>query len=585
MRRGHIYLISFFAVVILAGSVVACRLWSHQQRVGPTLAGVSAIPDLSRWPVDFRKRILALTSAVAEGNQPEQSLGELAVLYLANDYTAEAEKALRVLCLREPENPRWPYLLGTQRLRAGDKVEAKRLFADTLKLAPDYPPALLQSGDLLGGIGRFGEAHACFDRRLKLLPGDSSSLFALAKLDHASGDYEAAAGRLRALVEHDPKFQEAHLMLADLLEKKGDLRGAAEQRGYLRGGRPSPPVADAWLDEVYLLSYDAYRLQAFGAMQLEAGQLENAIPYLQRANQLDPTDADVQNLLAKTYSDLRRWKEAQSILEAGLKYAPENEVLQARLADVLVQQGLTADALTRLQAAVEKLPQKALLHSALGQTFLQMDRAEEAADALRAALKLNPIMVDAQLNLGRALLKLGKRAEAKATIVGAQKMRPDDRGALGMLAALELEDGEFDAAEQHAQSLVTIDPDQPQALDLFARVKLQKGNVVAESGRDNEAEAIYRQGIASHPGFGQLHGALGMLYGKEHRFPEAVAQFQRYLELSPSDPLAHILLGTAYAALGRPDEARTIWARGLDVARDAKSTARIAQLEQLLTPP
>lgn len=582
MRRGQILLILIFAVVVLAGSVVAYRLWSQQEQTRSAFAGLLSTPDLSRWPAEFRDQAASLNSSLARGKHPEQALGALATLYLANDYVAEAEKALRVLSQLEPQNPRWPYFLGTLRLRAGDKIEAEKLFAATVKLAPEYPPALLQWGELLSAMGRSAEAKACFERRLKLLPNDSSSLFALAKLDHARGDYDAATDRLSVVVERDPKFQEAHLMLGDLLEKKGDLSGAAKQRAFLRGGQASPPVADAWLDQVYLHSYDAYRLQAFGAIQMEAGQLEDALPYLQRSLSLNASDTDVQNLLAKAYSDLGRWNEAQSTVEAGLRNAPENEVLHARLANVLVQKGQTAEALAHLRVTVEKFPQKALLRSALGGVLLQLGRGEEAVAELRTALELDPVMVDAQLNLGRALLKTGKRAEAKTAVASALKMRPEDRESLGMLAALELEDGEFDAAEQHVERLVSSTPLQPEALDLFARVKLQKGNAVAESGRNTEAEAIYREGIAVNSGFGQLYGALGMLYGKERRFPEAIVEFRRYLEISPSDPLGYILLGSAYAAVGQLEDARTIWTQGLAVARQSGNANRISHLEHLL---
>jgi tetratricopeptide (TPR) repeat protein len=141
---------------------------------------------------------------------------------------------------------------------------------------------------------------------------------------------------------------------------------------------------------------------------------------------------------------------------------------------------------------------------------------------------------------------------------------------------------EIDAAESHAERLFQAAPNRPEALSLYAMAKLRKGNIAAEAGRHAEAEALYAQGLSANPRFGELHGALGMLYGKQKRWPEAAGELKYFIDLSPSEPLGYILLGSAYASVGQPDDAKESWTRGLAVARKTQNETRIAQLEHLL---
>lgn len=581
MRARHAILCSVFLVFTLVGSLAAYRLWQDQRQARAAASLLPATPDLSRWPKEFSERVAALTSS-ARGSQATDVLGKLGVLYLANDYTSEAEKVLSIVRQREPQNPKWPYFLGTLRLRAGDKAAAGTFFDEALKLEPGYAPALLQRGDIFGSSGQPEEARELFERRLELLPGDPYSLFALAKLDFARGAMDEAIARLKSISREHPRFQEAHLMLADLLERSGDAAGASRERSYLRGGQPSAPADDAWLDQAYLESYDAYRMQAFGVLRLKGGHVEAALPFLRRALQLDPGDVDVQGVLASALSALKRWDEAEKVLQDGLARRPDDEVLIAGHAETLQKLGKPEVARADLEAASQRYPGKARIKNALGQLLLQAEEPERAAATLRQALELDPLLVDAQISLARAYRKLGQRDSARQAVLRAGKLRPDDPAVAGMLAGLALEERDFATAEEHASRLLELSPNEAEALDLYARIKLQKGNFQAESGQNTEAERTYREGIATVENFGQLHGALGMLLGKQRRFPEAVAEFKRFISAAPSDPFGYLLMGSAYAAERQIEDARRAWTEGLRVARTTKNAQREKQLEQML---
>ena len=47
------------SAIIVVGGWEAAHLWSVRQRAAVAVAGVSPIPDLSRWPAELRQRILS----------------------------------------------------------------------------------------------------------------------------------------------------------------------------------------------------------------------------------------------------------------------------------------------------------------------------------------------------------------------------------------------------------------------------------------------------------------------------------------------------------------------------------------------
>ncbi|HYD53238.1 MAG TPA: tetratricopeptide repeat protein [Gemmatimonadaceae bacterium] len=88
----------------------------------------------------------------------------------------------------------------------------------------------LETGTKLAEQGRPDEAIAHLERAKALFPdyvGPDNPRWVLAGIHLARGDSARAAVELQGIVDRDERHLEAHLMLADLLEKRGDRAGAA----------------------------------------------------------------------------------------------------------------------------------------------------------------------------------------------------------------------------------------------------------------------------------------------------------------------------------------------------------------------
>lgn len=71
---------------------------------------------------------------------------------------------------------------------------------------------------------------------------------------------------------------------------------------------------------------------------------------------------------------------------------------------------------------------------------------------------------------------------------------------------------------------------------------------------ENE-EALWQDTLAKNPTSAAAHNNLGQLLAESGRVDEAIASYERSIELRPDDPAAYLNLGNAYGQLGRHDEA------------------------------
>jgi Flp pilus assembly protein TadD len=199
----------------------------------------------------------------------------------------------------------------------------------------------------------------------------------------------------------------------------------------------------------------------------------------------------------------------------------------------------------------------------------------------------------------------------------AQSETPPDRLELAIagegLASIYAAGGDFERALRALAQVRLADPKDPQ-------VDGEEGLILTQAGRWPEAEAALRKAVAISPNDANvlnalglitwqrdghldeaaayfskaldvhteaddfnasLHSNLGAVYGQQGRFSDAIAQFQKALQIAPDDPEYLTNLATAFRALGRIDDAR----RALQAALAAAphyDPARVA-LEQIGT--
>ena len=101
-----------------------------------------------------------------------------------------------------------------------------------------------------------------------------------------------------------------------------------------------------------------------------------------------------------------------------------------------------------------------------------------------------------------------------------------------------------------------------------AEVHNNLGNALSDSGRLDEAEAIYRLALQINPRNSNAYNNLGCTLSDLGRLDEAEASYRRALQVKPDFAEAHFNLGSTLNDLGRLDEAEASYRRALQIKPD-----------------
>lgn len=147
---------------------------------------------------------------------------------------------------------------------------------------------------------------------------------------------------------------------------------------------------------------------------MEQGMAEEAIPYLERAYQLDTGSVPVLINLGGAYVMAGRHRQAIPLLETARDTEPENPMIWINLGAAYLGNRVLAtpkqqmQAITAFERALELNPAAPNVHYNLGLIFADRDEADLAIAAFQQATRVNPFDRDAR----HWLRKLGAEEES-----------------------------------------------------------------------------------------------------------------------------------------------------------------------------
>lgn len=470
-------------------------------------------------------------------NPPVQGLALLGALYTHSGRPLDALDILEPLAEAPNPDPAVLFNAGRAAASLGQMQRAAGYYQRSVQLQPSSP-ARRELGILLGGVGQYSQALALLKPWAKENPTDVEARLAAAfsavqlervpdaeellgdlpqtqpqvsllwgKILLIKGDPWGALNLLQPALETAPAQMQLDLRrtLSEAYTSVGQAAEAVDvlapysqndpsialqvsqaqyQSGDLEGALETVrPFAESLIDDPNpdmqptLAARLVFHHGRFLAMR---GEHEAALPYLERASEMDPGEKQTWQMLGQTLAGLGRRDEAQIALERFQEISKAD--ISASKLEMQEREEREDPTLTALRET----------YALLGE-----ERFSEALERIRQERALSPNDLRPVLLEGRVLGFLGRHQEA------------------------------FELADQVVQAV----PDSADGVYL-------RGTANMGLGRTDAAEADFRQALALQPEHTATMNDLAVLLIEDGQTAEARALLERVLERNPADKVA-----------------------------------------------
>ncbi len=373
----------------------------------------------------------------------------------------------------------------------------------------------------------------------------------------AKGDYQGAVIEFKNAVQAQPESAEARVLLADALERVGDITGAEQQlvRAVANGG-----------DENVLVPRIALML-------LDRGDHEKLVrEFKDRKLASREADSTLRATVALAAVGLRRIPLAQAQLEAVVD-TPAVAIARAQL---LVASGKLPEAVSQLGSVRAEAATPWWVLRAASRIAVAGGDGARGLELLRLAHEAVPWNRGVTGEYGQALIGAGKVEQAAAIRDQLRKKAPNQFWTVYLDALLLARDGRTDASHAAALKVLAVAPDHAPTVLLAASAELQSGDVAMA---DKRLQALVHKEPDSLP-------ALRLLAQSQYRLgklAEATEIVERGLRLAPGDAQLFALRAELEWARGERSQAATTLAAVLDRRPDDASTQlRLAEMKAAL---
>ena len=332
----------------------------------------------------------------------------------------------------------------------------------------------------------------------------------MVNLEHVKDDPVAQLENLNAAIERSPRNGSLYARRAVVLLRKDELQLAlddANKAVKLTRNEPSALFVKAQVlralgkpDEALPLALSAERNSyqstslyvLLGELYLQRGDIEQAMKYIRKAQDLSPTDEFAYYYKGRVLEAKGDTARAMQNYKLALQQVPTFMEPQRELASLLVDRGEYADAQVYLTTALKAAPKDAKLWYTYGLSFLAAQKSDSAIYAFRRTVALNSNSAGAHYQLGVVEQSLGNNDAALEHLQKAYESYKDKPQYLGKLAVAYERLGLYSKALVTYQRLVELEPNATYAYQAMSRVKYKIAKPMPDSAAVRLQEQIER---------------------------------------------------------------------------------------------
>lgn len=344
----------------------------------------------------------------------------------------------------------------------------------------------------------------------------------------------------------------------------------------------------------------------------EAGQPDAAAKHYERAVELRPEHFETAERYTRFLLAQQRPEDAVSTARAFLDRSLNQLEAYHLLADAQLAAHDHAGAHETLSQLIELDDSDAAAHAKRGEVAIKQERFEEGIADIRKAVDMGQGNPDYRVTLGRALQDTGELDAAARELSEVLEEHPEHVGAHLALGAVLRAQGQRDQAFELHQKAVDLASQDPMAhyelaISQFyqgknddalaslqratelgpddAQIRYVHGEVLRNMKRFDQAAERYREALERDLDHDKAATKLGLMLINLDRLDEADTVLQARIARHPEDATAHYMLGSVKEKQGKPAEALAAYEKFLELAEDGDPDApearkRVRQLKR-----
>ncbi len=452
--------------------------------------------------VEILEPLLALNADDAE------LYGLLAIADMQRGQSDSALARLRTASQRNPGDRNSEVQLAEGYIRTGDAVTAIEILSK-LPMSSDAPyqrELLLMAA--YRDIGQLDDAFEIADQLVAANKGDNVAINLAATFYLSEERMDIGRKLVQQAMEQNPNNLQTRIMMAKLDLRDRDVVSA---KGLFEGIYQSD-------------SGNMTALLGLAQIAMEAGDMQVAITFLERAREIHPAEPLPALVLANVYAQDGKMDQAIDVAQQlGRMNASDLSIIRSS-GGILFDAGVFAEAAELFELATKNYPQSVGSFLDLARSYMSQDKFAHAQVAIQQALELDPNSVPANSLLVLVELQLGDSTSAAERAAILRQNNPGNASAALIQGEVLLANKDYDAA-----------------ITAFQAAEIAGAGVNAVI---REVQALVAQGTVQEP----------------------TAPLSAWIEKNPTDVRARMALAETYQNLRAHDRARSQYEALLEYA-------------------
>ena len=498
----------------------------------------------------------------------------LSALVLADSGDVKgAESVLNQAIEKHPDELSVRILLGRLYDKVGDHERAIEVLRGLVEAKPDEKAYRLQLASYLVRFKRVDDAEKVLRDALAAIPNDNALKVEFVNFLAKAKGLPAALAATKELLNADGASTDLRLTQAKLLQQTGDVQEAEKIYRALFAETSDTPIgihaqiqlaallarqnrideAGTLLDQVLRLSKnepDALMLRA--AMALKADEPDRAIVDLRAVLSEYPKRAEAKELLGDAHRMKGDLALAQDTYEATIRTAPARAEPYLKLAGIRARTGDSQGALIILERLLQRAPENVKAQQAIAEIQLTTQDWDSLS---KTAEKIRSEQPDHALGHYLEGLVAQHRDEHEAAVVSLERaltISPQATEPLMALVQSLMKLNRVKEAERRVNNALENDPSDAVALNIL-------GDIKQSVGEWEQAKAIYRKAMVSHPGSPRSYARIAQMLMAENNSAEAVKVLTQGVEQTQRNGDLLFRLAGALEANGQIEAAISVY--------------------------